>query len=196
MRTVILLLVIALFSSCASIPKASVDLNIVLMKEADRMHELNIRLVNAVFNEKSEKLDRFFNEEYLPDMLSRFKKNIPPGTDFNKEFDNIFQALFGEAVKQRNAMQSALEEQRIKLTSKLEKDYTNYRNASAVLHAMLQSAVKVNKSREKALNDLKGVSNSKLDLNEIEKKLDDFISGGLKAGAAKTLSDELDKLIK
>jgi len=47
------LLLITVFS-CARIPIQSVDLAESLMQEAERMHTLNIRLINKIFDDKKD----------------------------------------------------------------------------------------------------------------------------------------------
>lgn len=58
MKTTIYFLIIILLSSCAKLPIESITLTEAIIDEGNRMHELNILLVNKMFKSKSEEIDR------------------------------------------------------------------------------------------------------------------------------------------
>lgn len=180
-KKLLIFISLLLMASCAKIPMQSVTLTDAIMKEGNRMHQLNITLINKMFKEKREKIDDFIENEYTPKFLEEFNERIPEGVDIEAELPKILKSIIPEINARRDRMQSALEEQRVKLIAKLEQDYHIYENATTELKDLLESAVKVGKERKELFNMVKELSNDKIDLNQVESSLDRFIidSGNL-----------------
>jgi len=167
---------IFIFISCAKIPIESVTLTKVISDEGGRMHYLNISLLNEMFNQKREKIDDFIKNEYTPTIIENLRNKIPAGTNLEIELPNILNNIIPEINSRRDKMQSALEDQRVKLISKLEEDYLNFDQAANSLLKLMESSIKVDKERAQLFNQAKEISNNKLDLNKIENSLDSFIN--------------------
>lgn len=178
-----LLLIPLLLNSCASIPVESVQLTDAILKEGKRMHQLNLTLLNKMFDEKRTAIDTFIKNTYTPQYLEIFKKKIPAGVDVNKELPNILNAIIPVINARRDTMQSALEEQRIKLVTKLNQDYEIYNQAGVDLRSLLSSAVKVNKQRRAIYGTVSSLSNNSVNLNKVEASLDTFINNAGDVGA-------------
>ena len=45
-----------------------------------------------------EQINRFIKDEYLPKYLEEFKSRVPAGTDYEKEFSGMVQAIVSEVL--------------------------------------------------------------------------------------------------
>ena len=80
-------------ASCAKMPIQAVELSHALKDEGQRMHEMNLALIDYVFNEKKHLIQEFIKTEYTPAVLENFKTLVPASTDFKKDFLDIMQAI-------------------------------------------------------------------------------------------------------
>jgi len=196
MRKIIYLICLLIFTSCAKLPIQTLTLTDAISNEGKRMHELNLILLNKMFSDKSEKIDSFIKIDYTPKYLQNFITHIPEGTDFKKEFSNMIQSIIPQINSRRDKMQSALETQRIKLVTKLNDDYRLYEEGSIKLRALIESGIKVNQERNKVFEQVKGLTQNKIDLNQIETELDKFIlKSGDVAGNINELNSTINQLL-
>jgi len=200
MKKIIYLVFLIAIAACAKIPVQTLDLTDAIIDEGKRMHQLNLSFLNSMFAEKRDKIDLFISVEYTPKFLENFKKDIPPETDFQKEFPEMMMSIIPEINSRRNAMQSTLETQRIKLMTKLDADYRVFEEASAELRNLIASAVKVNEERSKAFEQLSNLTKNKVNLNQVENEIDEFISksgefGSNIKGDINELNSSIDSLI-
>lgn len=173
----IFLIVICIFlSACVKIPSQSVDLINSIHNEGKRMHELNIALVNHMFKEKREKIDYFVQQRYISEFTQDVVKLIPVDANIEDELPGILSEGISLVTGKRNLMQSTLEEQRIKLITKLEKDALIFEETCRELKYLLRSAIKVEKEKQNIYTRIAEVSSRKIDLNEVERLLDKFIT--------------------
>jgi hypothetical protein len=189
------LLVIALTTGCARIPAESVQLNNAIMMEGERMHNLNISLVNELFAEKQRAVSEFIERDYIPAIVKNFTGLVNP-EDINAEnLPDILLAIIPEITSRRDGMIQTLEEQRLKLVTKMNADYQVYYDASVTINNLLQSAVEVDKERA-AFNDrIKQLSGQKIDLNKVEMSVDAFISKAGISGSIEAAIADLDNAI-
>ena len=174
--TIFILVLTILFYSCsATIPPQSVTLTDAISQEGKRMHQLNLALLNKMFNEKRESIDSFIKNKYTPKYLEEFKNQIPDGVNVEEELPNILEAIIPEINSRRDMMQSALENQRVKLITKLETDYSAYADAALNLRMLLESAVKMDEENQKLYNQVYELSGNKIDFNKVENSINDFI---------------------
>lgn len=190
-------ILVVTFSSCTRIPIQSVNLMDALVDEGNRMHEINLVFLNGIFKSKKEKVDEFIKTEYSPYFISAFQKNIPAGTDLKTELPNIMNAIAPRIAARRDSMQTALEEQRIKLTNKLEQDFKAFESASSELRRLLVSAAEVDKQKQLLFSKTKELSKGALDLNAVEGSIDRFIkSGGNFSNDVTDLNNAINTIIK
>lgn len=183
--------VIALLTGCAKIPVESVQLSDAIMMEGTRMHNTNIGLLNDLFNEKKQQVSDFIEKDYLPEMVKNFTGMVAPEDINAANLSDILLALVPQITQRRDAMIQALEEQRLKLESKMNSEYQVYYDASVTLRSLLQSAVEVDRERA-ALNDrIRQLSGEKIDLNKIEHTVDEFIT---KAGSPDSIQGAILEL--
>lgn len=182
---------IALLTGCAKIPVESVQLSDAIMMEGTRMHNTNIGLLNDLFNEKKQQVSDFIEKDYLPEMVKNFTGMVAPEDINAANLSDILLALVPQITQRRDAMIQALEEQRLKLESKMNSEYQVYYDASVTLRSLLQSAVEVDRERA-ALNDrIRQLSGEKIDLNKIEHTVDEFIT---KAGSPDSIQGAILEL--
>jgi hypothetical protein len=185
------------FLSCAKIPIQSIELADAIINEGERMHSLNISLLNQMFKEKAEKIDEFIQKEYTPQFIDEFKKKIPDNIDIKAELPNMLMSIIPVITSRRDKMQSTLEEQRIKLTTKLNDDYQKFKEATISLKSLLVSTAKLKKEQEGFLNKLKDTAGIKMDFNQIENSIDKFISkSGEVSENAIELNESINNIIK
>ena len=188
---------IVTFSSCAKIPIQSVNLMDAVAEEGYRMHHLNLVLLNGIFKSKKEKVDEFIKTEYSPYYIAAFQKNIPAGTDLKAELPNIMNAIAPRIAARRDSMQTALEEQRIKLTNKLDVDFKAFESATSELRRLLVSAAEVDKQKQLLFTKTRELSKGALDLGAVEGPIDRFIkSGGNFGNDLSDLNNAINTIIK
>lgn len=184
------------FMSCsATIPPQSVDLLDAISAEGRRMHEINVSLLNKTFEKKREEIDTFIKDEYTPKYLEGIIENIPANSKIEDELPKILKSITPVINSRRDMMQSALENQRVKLVTKLEQDYSVYENASLRLRNLLVSAVEVDKEKQKLFEQVRELSGDKIDFNKVENAINDFIldSGDISQNILK-LNNSIDAL--
>jgi hypothetical protein len=196
LKSLVSFLVVTTLISCAKLPIQSVALAEAVHSEGKRMHQINVSLLNKLFENKRKQIDDFIQNEYTPQYIKNFTSKIPEGTDLKKEIGPILQSIIPKINSRRDAMQRALEAQRLKLLTKLNSDFAVFESASLELKYLIESGAKVNDERKKAFEKIKVLSENKLNLNQIEEQLDKFI---LKSGDVgqniNDLNNTIDSLI-
>ena len=201
MKNAVFILLFVFLASCAKIPTQSIDLADIVIVEGERMHRLNITLLNKMFKAKSKEIDVFIENVFIPQYMENFQALIPEGVDMNAELGGIVQATSKEINNQRNTMQSALEHNRIKLLTKMEEDFRVFQESAAELKNLLESTVKVDQARASLFERFNSLSGNRLDINGLENKIDNFILKAGESGSditklANTLDESVNSLIK
>jgi len=164
-----------LFSwACARIPVQSVQLMDRIMQVGERMHKLNIAFADKMFAEKRAKIDEFIRKEYTPKFVEEFGKRIPEGVDVRKELQGITGSMVPRINERRDAMQRALEGNRIKVMDKLLEDYRVYEHACAELRRLLSSSAKVDSRRRDLTDKIK--ARTSIDFERLGGSIDGFIT--------------------
>jgi hypothetical protein len=190
---------ILFFLGCAKIPVQSVMLADALKVEGERMHKLNLTLLNRTFSAKRSEIDKFINDEYAPEVIKNFINIIntnQPGTDFKKEFPELMQAIMPKINARKDSLMNALEVQKGKIIDKLDADYKVFDNAALELKNLLESAVKIDKEKQALLNNAKELSNNKIDFNRLENAFDKFITstGNVSANVV-ALNNDINEIL-
>lgn len=172
-----------LFTGCAKIPAGSVALADALQTEGERMHTINLHLINRLFSDKRMAIDRFIYADYTPVVAANLVNNPKFKTDdFKKDFPEMVQALLPEINARRDSLVKVLDLQKEKILDKLNTDYKAFNTASIALKLLLESATKVTKEKQALFEQVKTLSNNKLDLIGIENALDGFVNSAGKVG--------------
>ncbi len=171
------LILAVFFMSCAKIPIQAVELSHALKDEGQRMHDMNIALVEYVFNEKKHMVNEFINNEYSPAIIENFKTLLPGGTDVKKELVEIMQAINPRIDQRRDSLLQVLQEQKMMITQKLNEDYKVYAEAFGAMQNLLASASALNRQREGVYEKIKTLSGNRINLQGIDNAVNQFIQG-------------------
>ncbi len=179
MKYIFYLSIFTILLGCAKLPIQTIALSDAIIVEGERMHELNITLVNRMFSDKREIIDNFIKNEYVQKYIKDFSATIPVGTDYKKELPQMMESIIPVIISRRDIMQRTLESQRIKLLAKINADYLAFQEASTTLTSILHSVADVDKEWKSTIRRIKDVSQGQIDLDQIEKEINNFI---IKAG--------------
>lgn len=192
-----LIFVSLLFTSCAKLPIQAVELSQALKDEGDRMHQMNLDLVEYVFNEKKHLVNDFITNEYSPAYIENFMKMLPPSTDVKKDFLEIMQAINPRINVRRDSLLQVLHEKKMIITQKLQADYKLYDQANEAMLQLLTSASKLNQQRVSVYQNIKKLSGNRINLQGIDSALNQFIKGaGAVSEKTVLLSNSIDSFLK
>jgi hypothetical protein len=186
-----------LCSSCARIPIQAVELSQALKDEGDRMHQMNLELVEYVFNEKKHLVNEFITKEYSPAYVENFMKMLPPATDVKKDFLEIMQAINPRIDARRDSLLQVLYEKKMTITQKLQADYKLYDQANQAMLQLLTSAARLNQQRVGVYEKIKSLSANRINLLGIDSALNQFIKGAGSVGEKTILlTSTIDSFLK
>lgn len=163
-------------------PSQAVDLSHALKDEGQRMHEINIALVEYVFNEKKYLVNEFVNKEYGPTLIENFKALLPAGVDVKKDLVEIMQAINPRIEERKDSLFKVLQDQKNAITLQLNTDYKVYAEAFSAMQNLLSSAAKLNQQRTGVYENIKTLSNNRINLQGIDNALNQFIKGAGSVG--------------
>ncbi|ARV15717.1 hypothetical protein [Polaribacter sp. SA4-12] len=192
-KNTLLLIATALFLSCASIPNATATLSKNVIDEGDAMHQLNISLVNQLFNEKRARLNTFITNKYTPAIIKKYQNLLPQDLDYKKELPNIIEAIIPVINRKRDSLQDLLLNQQQKIVSGLNTNFISYSKATSSLQNLINSAVKEKNAEQTALAEINQLTGNKLNFRQIENKLDSLLN---KTGLGMGKLLKIEKLIK
>ncbi len=194
---IFIIFTVLLFTSCATIPIQSVELMDNVQIEGERMHKLNVSLINQLFDQKQNAIDEFIIKKYIPEFSNNLVKKIPENTDLQEELPNILSASLPEITQRRDLMQSTLEKNRRKIIEKLNADYYNYKDACDELSNLLKSAVRISDEKIILYKKTKEISKNQIDFENLENTLDQFIyKSGDWSEKINNLNESINTIIK
>jgi hypothetical protein len=184
-----------LCTGCATIPPGSVTLADALQAEGLRMHELNLRLLNNLFSEKRTALENVLADQYASSLIDHAFELNP---NISKaDFPDFLKAVTKKLITKRDSLVNVLDTEKAKVAERLTQDYNAFNTVAISLKLMLASAVKVDRQRQAAFEQVKTLSNDKVDFAAIENALDDFINSAGKVGAdVSGFKTKIDGLLK
>jgi len=174
-RSIAIVFIILGISSCASIPASTATLSQELISEANSMHQLNIALVNKLFDERKDKVNDFINNQYIPSYVKNFEAKIPPGVDVSAELANILKSVMPVINRKRDSLQGLLDVQRNEMITSLNTNFASYQQASATLQNLISSAVKLKQSEANTLQQIQSLTNTNLNVGKIQNHLDSLL---------------------
>lgn len=191
------ILIAFMATSCIKIPTASVQLATNLQTQGNTMHELNIAFVNALFAEKKAQISTFIQQEYTPSIIDNYFKQLPNQSFTKKETAEIIASLIPEINKQKDDMLAALEQNRVKLITRLNNDHIYFITGSNALKDLLASASKLQDANTKLGVNITNTSGGKINMAAITKALDKLVaSGGDLSSKINTLYTDIDKILE
>lgn len=192
-RISLFLVLTTLFLSCASIPGSTAKLTKSVIDEGDAMHQLNISLVNQLFNEKRARLNTFITNKYTPAIIKKYQTLLPQDVDYKKELPNIIEAIIPVINRKRDSLQDLLLNQQQKIISNLNTNFISYAKATSSLQNLINSSVKAKEAEENALASINQLTGNRLNFKQIESKLDSLLN---KTGLGMGKLLKVEKLIK
>lgn len=174
---VTLSLMVLVVVSCASIPASTSTLSKEVIKEADAMHQLNISLVNQLYEERGQRINNFITYQYTPALLVNYQKLLPDSIDYKTALPDILKSIVPVINKKRDSLQGVLNAEQQNIIKQLTANYTSYTSSSAALQGLIDSAVKLKTSESNALTaleNLTGVSSGTV--SNVESKLEKILT--------------------
>ncbi|WP_440121340.1 hypothetical protein [Tenacibaculum sp. Ill] len=161
--------------SCASIPSSTVTLTKEVIKEADNMHQLNVSLVNRLFDERKEKINLFIENKYTPTLLKKFEGLLPDSLDYKKELPNILNSIVPIINRKKDSLQSVLDIQRQDILNQLNSNYSDYNKATTSLQNLINSVVKVKTTESDALSAIDQLTGDRINIKKVENTINQSI---------------------
>jgi hypothetical protein len=182
---VISLISILAISGCASIPPEAPELSAELGKRISAIENSNIALLKRFFDQKRREVDKFIENEWVPEFASQFFSNETISNTWDtivRENDKKQRLLF--LVKTGPKLQEKINEKRLELIqplgdlerrieTKIREEYAQARAMNSSITSFLLSASKVAENRNRYL-EMVGVSDESL--GKLIDKTDDAVS--------------------
>lgn len=197
MRYIIFMVFILFLTSCATIPKASLQLSDAIRDQSTEMHTLNVDLVNMYYAQRSNEIDEFISETYTATMLSNVKKGLMQAGMYN---DTIYLQTLPmvqqKIITKRDLMQAELEKERLATVKMLNSNYNLHVINCIELHNLLESAVDIDEETELLMKTLDELTKNKLNLQELDETMNNvLIEAGKISKEIESGGKEADKVI-
>tara|TARA_B100001109_G_scaffold248148_1_gene238664 strand:- start:4601 stop:5191 length:591 start_codon:yes stop_codon:yes gene_type:complete len=192
-RVTTFVIAILLLSACASIPKESYELNLMVSKRLESQRLYQERLINELIAEKLDNVSDYIQQDYLPTLLKKLKKlQLENGLDTTLTPEKVA-AIANKAIAKYTEQAAALEALRRKLLTTSNDYYMLTIKANDKVTELLKSAVKVDEARTNLVNTLAAETKVNLDLDSISNKIDNTLkeSGDI-SGAVETIINTLN----
>ena len=184
-------------SSCTRIPLQSITLSEKIQEEGERMHRLNLLLVQQVFAEKKNRVNDFIQKEYTAKIVAKMTEDLDDETDPKSVLPEMMGAALPLITERQYAMQLALDSAKIKLLDQLNADFKQYQLATSEMKKLLESAVKLNESKKQLLNQSNWLNKKGINYDALSELLDRFIqSSGNVGGLVVNLNKDLEKILQ
>ncbi|WP_034058078.1 hypothetical protein [Lacinutrix jangbogonensis] len=160
---------------CATIPSSTAILTQEVIKEADEMHQLNIILVNQLFEERKQVINSFITNEYTPTIIKKYDALLPDSLDYKKELPNIMKSIIPVINRKKDSLQSVLSTQQEQIITGLNTNYSNYNKSTIALQGLINSAVKLKTAESDALASIQRLTGDSVDVKKVESAIDGFL---------------------
>ncbi|WP_428742692.1 hypothetical protein [Tenacibaculum sp.] len=187
MKSFYLIVLTLLFYSCASVPSSTVTLTKDIIHESDNMYQLNVALVNQLFDERRERIDLFIKNTYTPSLLKNYEKLLPDTLNYKRELPNILSSIVPVINHKKDSLQNILNLQEQEVLKQLANNYTNYSKATTSLQNLINSLVKVKTTENDALLAIDKLTGNEVNFKKIESTINNSID---------TAGSDLGKLVQ
>lgn len=202
---IIPVLFLTALTGCASIPSEAPALSMELGKRISAIEDSNINLLHKFFEQKRHEVDKFIEDEWVPEFANQFFSERVISNAWNtvvQENNKNQRLLF--LVKTGSKLQEKITEKRLELIqplddlerrieSKIRAEYAQARVMNESITGFLVSASKVAENQSRYL-EMAGVTDE--DLGKFIDKTDDAVSDLLgKAGEAKDKVARAEKFL-
>lgn len=163
------LLFVSLFVSCASLPRATVDLSMLLEKQISALEQSHIKLINKYFEEKQYHILSFLDNEWYPKYLENFFNDGDAEDIWNEIINNsdkkerisdlqmVVSIIQTEYMAMRDSLLFPLETTRIELLSAVQEEYNTARTMNNTVLNNIASVNEIQEARKEYLSKLVNV---------------------------------------
>jgi len=189
----LVILVAFALGGCASVPKESVELSKEVGKGIAESQRSYTGLLNTYFTSKKRQVDQWIENEYLPEYLSNIQAGLKnSGQPTTLSIEQLRDVL-RDVIIERDQKHTDLENTRLLLLTKSNEHYALLSQGNTGVTGLLQSMVDVRDATASTSQSIKTASGGKVDLEQIEKKFNDYLK---KAGAASAKATSLYETTK
>ena len=96
------------------------------VQAARQTHQLNIALVNKLFNERRKRLNTFITNIYTPAIIEKYQNLLPTTIDYKKQLPNIVKSIIPVINRKRDSLQNLLDVQEQRILTNLNTNFINY----------------------------------------------------------------------
>ena len=201
-----ILVVLLILVGCASIPPEAPELSAELGKRISAIEDSNITLLKRFFDQKRREVDKFIEEEWVPEFAEQFFSNQTISAAWNtivREDDKQQRLMF--LVKTGPKLQKKINEKRLELIQPLDDlerriekqirdEYAQARAINNSITSFLVSSTEVVENRNRYL-EMVGVTDDKI--GKIIDKTDDAVADLVeKVDEAKDKIDRAEEFLK
>ncbi|MBI5749603.1 MAG: hypothetical protein HZA00_10810 [Nitrospinae bacterium] len=187
-------LIFLVASGCATIPKESVSLSKEIGNGIVSQQSAYVNLLNNYFALKRQAIDDFIEKEYLPAYIKNIQAKLQAAKEKLDSFDSkMLSDIVAKIIQKRDGMQRDLDHVRVHILEKVNEEHVHLLRANTSITALLQSAVDVKQASVSAGETVKKITGGRIDLEEIEKKFNEYL---MKSGDLSSKAEDLFDLIK
>lgn len=180
-------------AGCASVPKESVELSQTLGKGIQESRRSEMNLVNKFFEMKRSQVDQWVESEYLPEYVKNVKIKLKEAGRPETLDDVQWKGIMRIIIDERDQKQADLDKTRLYLVGRIDKHYADLIQANAGITSLLQSMVDVKEATKSATDLIKKETDGKIDLDEVDQKMTEYLK---QAGAAGKTATSLYEQVK
>lgn len=178
---------------CATVPKGSVELSKEIGTGIAENQRSYTGLLNVYFASKKQQVDQWIENEYLPEYLSNIQAELKKAGQPTTLSPQQLKDVLRDVIVERDQKHTDLENTRLLLLTKSNEHYILLSQGNAGVTGLLQSILDVKEATSSTTQKIKTASGGKLDLEQVEKKFNDYLK---KAGTASEKTNNLYNTIK
>ena len=112
---------------------------------------------------------------YTPAVVQSVMQRLPPDADVKREMPDIIAAINPKIDDRRDSLLAVLQHQKNSIIAQLSTDYDLFERSFLAMHNVLGSKSNLQEAQI-AINDLRRLSNHKIDIASINTAIDHFIT--------------------
>lgn len=191
-------------SSCASIPRQSVELSQELTQMIMTSRKSHLELLDAYTSLRQDQAERFLEEQWIPSFTARFVEESNVLNYIEKaetpeqkgaEMIEFAQAALPIISERRNAMFDVIEGIDLIVRNRIDAHYQEILNINQSLTAHLASAAKVGEIRQELQNHLNVNVNNLIPLDKMNETIEKLLKAGMQAEQIPVLLKEFKNKI-
>lgn len=203
---------VLLFISCASLPKATVDLSVLVDKQISTLEQSHIKLIDEYFEEKQYHILSFLNNEWYPKYLDNFFNNEDAEEIWNEIINNpdkkervsdlqmVVAIIQTEYMTMRDLLLLPLETTKRELLTTVQEEYNITKTMNNAVLNNIASVNEIQETRKEYLSKLVNVDSIENTINsyfeKADKILDDAEKGLDKYNEAESKIESIIKNLK